>query len=262
MEYNPSPSIHRRLLLCVDISKRLLLDLLTFVPATPAHVARLFHRQSRDINHFLQSNDSVTRTNYFRRLALASIDILLTLPVGIARIVLDVEQALALGPIPFYFGWTYDHTDWQPRGYSYAEMVAQGTSTVAEIYFTQWTSPILAFVIFALFGVTPEARASYWHIVCTTGGWFGWKSTPRAHRACSRIGDVEFGERPAPNSTSLGLECVASPSVTGYRLIIGYSSNTGLINRNAQAHERTPGEVESGVDKEIEEVRRSTDGPV
>ncbi|VDC01599.1 unnamed protein product [Peniophora sp. CBMAI 1063] len=209
------------------------------------HVARLFYRQSRDINHFLQSNDSVSRTNYFRILALASIDSLLTLPIGIATIVLDVEQTLSVGPMPFYFGWTYDHTDWQPEGFSYADTVAQGTSTVAQIYFIQWISPILAFVIFALFGVTSEARASYWRIICTIGGWFGWKPTPRARRPRSPLGEIEFGERPAQNSMSLGLD-----------------SNPSFINRNAQVQERTPGEVESGADKEIEEVRRSADGAV
>ncbi|VDB83398.1 unnamed protein product [Peniophora sp. CBMAI 1063] len=209
------------------------------------HVARLFHRQSRDINHFLQSNNSVSRTNYFRILALASIDILLTLPVGIANIVLDVELDLSRGPIPFYYGWTYDHTDWQPEGFHYAETVAQGTSVVAYFYFNQWTSPFLAFVIFALFGVTSEARASYWRFICTIGSWFGWKPTPRAGRARSPLEDIEFGERPAQNSMSLGLD-----------------SNPSFINRNAQAQERTPGEVEIGTGKEIEEVRRSTDGAV
>ncbi|VDC01597.1 unnamed protein product [Peniophora sp. CBMAI 1063] len=209
------------------------------------HVARIFCRQSRDINHFLQSNDSVSRTNYFRILALASIDILLTLPVGIATIVLDVENNLSFGPIPFYYGWTYDHTDWQPESLSYAGIVAQGTAGVAQDYFIQWTSPVLAFTIFALFGVTSEARASYWRIICTIGGWFGWKPIPRARRARSPLGDIEFGPRPAQNSMSLGLD-----------------SNPSFINRNAQTQERTPGEVESGADKEIEEVRRSTDGAV
>ncbi|VDC01592.1 unnamed protein product [Peniophora sp. CBMAI 1063] len=208
-------------------------------------VARLLYRQSRDINHFLQSNGSVSRTNYFRILALASIDILLTLPMGIATIVLNVLQDVSFGLILFYAGWTFDHTDWQPESFSYADIVAQGTSTVGAFYFTQWTSPVLAFTIFALFGVTSEARASYGRIICAIGGWFGWKPTPRTRRARSPLGDIEFGERPAQNSTSLGLD-----------------SNPSFINRDARAQERTPGEVESGADKEIEEVRRSTDGAV
>ncbi|KZV63981.1 STE3-domain-containing protein [Peniophora sp. CONT] len=166
-------------------------------------VARTFYRQSRDINHFLHSNSSVPRTNYFRILALASIDIVLTLPIGIANIVLIVVEP---GPFPFYFGWTSDHTDWEPQAYSYAELVTLGTSTMAQYYFTQWTSPVLAFAIFALFGVTSEARASYWRIICTIGGWFGWKPTLRRER--TPLGDIEFGG--PPQDMSLSLEYVDS----------------------------------------------------
>ena len=101
-----------------------------------AAVIRTFHRQRQDVNNFLQSNDSVSRTNYFRILALASIDILLTLPFGIATLALLVSDALS-SPfgLPVYPGWTTDHNRWEPVGYSYAMVMAAGKSTVAEIYF-------------------------------------------------------------------------------------------------------------------------------
>ncbi|KZV63987.1 fungal pheromone STE3G-protein-coupled receptor [Peniophora sp. CONT] len=146
-----------------------LLSILIYYP----RVARTCYRQSRDINHFLQSNDSVSRTNYLRIMALASIDIILTLPIGIANIVLIVVQP---GPkFSFYYGWTYDHADWEPARVSYAETVAEGPSGLAEVYFAQWSSVFLAFVIFGLFGVTSEARASYRRVVRVVGGRFGWK---------------------------------------------------------------------------------------
>ena len=53
-------------------------------------VVRVFYRQGRDTNHFLNSNGSVSRTNYLRVLAVASIDILLTLPTGVTNLVLVV----------------------------------------------------------------------------------------------------------------------------------------------------------------------------
>ncbi|VDB95777.1 unnamed protein product [Peniophora sp. CBMAI 1063] len=185
------------------------------------HVARVFYRHNREINQFLQSNNSVSRTNYFRILALASIDILLTLPMGIVTIVLLVKGDLSFGRIPFYPGWTIDHTDWQPASFSYADIVSSGPFDVADFYFINWTAPVLAFVIFGLFGVTSEARASYWRIICTVGGWFGWKPTPRTRRTRSPLGDIEFGERPAQNSMSLGLE-----------------SNPSYVDRNARAQGR------------------------
>ncbi|VDB95521.1 unnamed protein product [Peniophora sp. CBMAI 1063] len=212
------------------------------------HVARTFYRHSREIDNFLQSNSSVSRTNYFRILALASIDILLTLPIGIATIVLTVKAILlTTTSFPFYSGWTYDHTEWQPVAFSYANIVSGGTFSVAQLYFAQWTSPILAFAIFGLFGVTSEARASYWRVICTVCLWFGWKPTLRTRRARSPLGDIGFRERPAQNSMSLGLE-----------------SNPSYVNHGARAQDQDGGdgvvnEAENGSEKdEIEEVRRST----
>ena len=176
-----------------------------------AAVARTFHRQRKEVNDFLQSNDSVSRTNYFRILALASIDILLTLPFGIATIALTVSSELSPpSGLPFYRGWTYDHTEWEPVGISYAEAVAFGKSNMAEFYFTHWTSPILAFAIFGLFGVTAEARASYWRVICTICGWFGFKPKMRGSRPRTSLGDIQFGERPPRDHTSfnLNIECV------------------------------------------------------
>ena len=171
-----------------------------------AAVALTFRRQWKDVNRFLQSKDSVSRTNYFRILALASIDILLTLPFGIATITLSVTEQLSSSVgFPFYRGWTFDHTNWEPVGFSYTSVVDEGKSNVAAFYFSHWTSPILAFVIFGLFGVTSEARASYWRVIHTIGGWFGWKPIPPQTSASrSPLGDIEFGER-APQDMSLGL---------------------------------------------------------
>ncbi|VDB86999.1 unnamed protein product [Peniophora sp. CBMAI 1063] len=214
------------------------------------HVARIFYRHGQEINHFLQSNDSVNRTNYFRILALASIDILLTLPLGIATIALIVKDSVSFGTVPFYFGWTHDHTEWQPQSYSYASIVSQGTSALAQFYFVFWTSPILAFVIFGLFGVTSEARASYWRIICTICGWIGWKPTLPTRRARSPLGDIEFGERPAQNSMSLGLDCA--------------NVESKLHQPDARAQEqdgegRVANEAENGSENDaIQEVRQST----
>ncbi|KZV63984.1 STE3-domain-containing protein [Peniophora sp. CONT] len=218
-----------------------LISIIVYYP----RVARTCYRQSRDTNYFRHSNDSVSRTNYFRILALASVDIILTLPIGIANIVLVVVQS---GPFPFYLGWDVDHTEWEPQGLSYAEIVAQGTSTLAQVYFAQWTSPFLAFVIFGLFGVTSEARVSYWRIICTIGGWLGWKPTLR--RARTPLGDMKFGQRP-PQDMSLGLE--SQPSYVNH----GMRAQEQDAERG-HGHAATS-EVESGLDNEtVEETRRAS----
>ena len=162
-----------------------------------AAVARTFHRQRNDVNEFLRSNDSISRTNYFRIFALASIDIALTLPIGIANIVLASAESVAQARhLPFYEGWAFVHTDWEPVSFSYEGLLEAGTSTVAEVYFSQWTSPVLACVIFGLFGVTKEARASYMRAIRTVLGWFGWTPAFLSDTAHPSLHAMEFGEPP------------------------------------------------------------------
>ncbi|KZV65146.1 fungal pheromone STE3G-protein-coupled receptor [Peniophora sp. CONT] len=168
-------------------------------------VVKTCYRQRRDINDFMESNSSVSRTNYLRVAILASIDIFLTLPNGIVTIALGIALALsAPNSLPFYRGWTSLHTDWKPVSYSYAELQVPGAGFVLN-YFTEWTSPVLALTIFGLFGLTSEARASYRRIICTIGGWFGWKHSPRCRHAS--LSEIEFGPvRPRDSTLGYNLE--------------------------------------------------------
>lgn len=171
-----------------------------------ARVLRALYRQTRrDTNASLQSNNSATRLNYLRIFILASVDIILILPFGIVNLVLGVTTTLTqTGHFPFYPGWTLLHSNWEPTGLPYSKLVARGPSALAVFYFAQWTSPVLSFAIFGLFGITTEARASYWRVTCIVCGWFGWKPESRAHRVRTLLGTMEFGER--PQDLSLGLE--------------------------------------------------------
>ncbi|KZV64171.1 STE3-domain-containing protein [Peniophora sp. CONT] len=190
-----------------------LLSVTFYYPRT----ARILCRHRRDIKRFLQSNDSMSRTRYTRILVLASVDVLITLPFGIVNIVLLVTRQLSLDPpsLPLYHGWTFLHTDWDP-GYSlYSDTLKIGTADVAQLYFTLWTSPVLAIAIFCLFGITSEARATYWRIICTIGGWFGWKPSPHARGARSQVGDIEFGVRPQDASLDLEIGSKQSFVYTG-----------------------------------------------
>ncbi|KZV69630.1 fungal pheromone STE3G-protein-coupled receptor [Peniophora sp. CONT] len=162
-------------------------------------VVRMFYKQRRDVDRFrvLDSKNSVSRLNYLRVLALASIDIVLTLPFGIVSVVLTVTSALDQpGAFNFYPGWTAIHSNWAPGYITCAELKGFGTASLALQYFIFWTGPVLSFVIFGLFGMTTEARASYWRVICTIGDWFGWHPTPRAERVRSQLGTMEFGARP------------------------------------------------------------------
>ncbi|KZV59981.1 STE3-domain-containing protein [Peniophora sp. CONT] len=199
-------------------------------------VLRIFYQQKRAMDHFLQSNNSVSRLSFFPIFALASIDLILTLPVGIVTIVLEVVESLVqTGNFPLYTGWNVLHSNMEPLGLSYTKLVAAGTSTLAQLYFVHWTSPVLAFAIFSLFGITAEARASYWRIICTVEGWFGWKPPIRMRKARSPTGTTEFGAR--PQDTSLNLDIESQPS---------------YVDPNARAEQGIEGRGVRGLTHELE----------
>ena len=158
-----------------------------------ARALRTFYLHNRDVNGVLDSNDSVSLTNYRRIILLASVDFLITLPVNIAGIVLAIVSWKSVSSLPFYWGWTLLHSNWGPKGYSYAELEAEGAVMVAYFYFYNWTYPVLAFAIFGIFGLTLEARASYWRVVCMACARFGWNPARRVSNLSASLGDIEFG---------------------------------------------------------------------
>ncbi|KZV69973.1 STE3-domain-containing protein [Peniophora sp. CONT] len=170
-----------------------------------------FHRHSRDVNRFLRTNNSVSRTNYFRILVLASVDVVLTLPKAIVSLVFEILVLRELKPRPnFYPGWHFIHTDWDPIGVSYHEMKINGKFNFVEIYWDQWSPLVLALVLFVLFGLTGEARASYWRIACFVGWWFGWKPSARDRRVAA-LDTIEFGAQAQVSEPALYAD-VGTPS--------------------------------------------------
>ncbi|KZV69437.1 STE3-domain-containing protein [Peniophora sp. CONT] len=157
-------------------------------------VAYTFYRHNRDVNRFLRSNDSIPRTSYLRVLAVASIDTLLTLPIGLISFVFFLRGAESASSLPFYAGWKETHTHWDPIKFSYEEVLTGGSFNAANFYWQYWMAPGLALVIFGLFGFTVEARASYWRAICAIRGCFGWKPTLSTRDMA--LGVMEFGLQP------------------------------------------------------------------
>ena len=152
----------------------------------------VYYRQRKDIESILGDEPPISRTNYVRILALASIDLLLTLPLGVATLVLKLVVWLRVYPLPFYSGWKSLHAEWEPIRYPYKQNEAYGKVALVELYVAMWTPPTLALAVFALFGLSAEARASYWRIACTIRSWFGTKRTPISDGHSKQPGDVEL----------------------------------------------------------------------
>ncbi|KAI0036394.1 pheromone A receptor-domain-containing protein [Vararia minispora EC-137] len=145
----------------------------------------VLYRLSRETNNFLQSGISVSRPSYLRLFALASVDIVLTFPSGVANIIVDIKSRSPEGAFQFYSGWASTHSDWAPISYTYKELQNMGGWSLLNYDLNRWCSVILSLVIFALFGLTAEARATYrrgFYAICKP-----------------------FGLRPPPNPQNLGV---------------------------------------------------------
>ncbi|VDB95536.1 unnamed protein product [Peniophora sp. CBMAI 1063] len=131
-------------------------------------VVRILYRQHTELNRFLQTNQSISRSCYLRVLALASVDIIFSLSLNTTGFVLYLLPYIGSDqPDSFYPGWDSAHSDWSPKSHAYAGL---GTEK-ALLFFTRWTTPIFAIVIFGLFGLTQGARASYREAFWTVNEW-------------------------------------------------------------------------------------------
>lgn len=107
-----------------------------------------------------------------RILALASVDVILTLPVGVVSFALTAQTTIGDGDA-FYEGWTKTHANWAPV---VVPFTGNGSRvTLVRIYLLPFLPALQAFCIFGLLGLTPDARASYRNTWRSVAGWVGCK---------------------------------------------------------------------------------------
>ncbi|KAI0309274.1 pheromone A receptor-domain-containing protein [Amylostereum chailletii] len=133
-----------------------------------------FYRHSRQTNAFLRTNASVNRAKYIRVFAIGCIDILLTLPIGFLIFATDIQNTVA-GDIGFWPGWSSIHEDWdEPVPIPAAEWRSTRLSAFGTIW-GEYINVVFALLFFALFGLTGDARAFYYHAFWTTAERCGWR---------------------------------------------------------------------------------------
>lgn len=164
-----------------------------------ARILWTFYCHGRETNRFLNSDDTITRINYFRILVIGCLDILIHLPNGLLSFILNVCTTISRRD-PFYHGWAVIHSEWEPVSMTYLETKQQGPKAVYQLYAT-WFGVFLGYVIFALFGLTHDARATYWRGFCRIAGLVGW-TPPSRHNP--QLSDIVFGERDINPGTEQG----------------------------------------------------------
>ncbi|KAK6974817.1 STE3-domain-containing protein [Favolaschia claudopus] len=131
-------------------------------------IIRTVYVRSQSTNDFLQSHDSISRTSYFRILALGCLDIVITFPISVINLVSFFVTLTDPGSLPAYIGWKENHADFAPFGVPYADITDTPWDTFTT-YFDYGQYAVLAVAIFALFGLTSSARSAYWSRITLVG---------------------------------------------------------------------------------------------
>lgn len=185
----------------------------------------IFYRQSRDMSDFFlrsHSNSSTSRPGYYRLFALASVDVLVTLPLGLVNVTLVIVEDLhSQRGLPFYDGWATTHRDWTPLSSPYSDILAGGRSGLAQFYFSNWVTPCLSFIIFGLFGVTPNARSAYKTMLWWIGDLLRMRPIIRRHQQRLRhTKAAQSRERPRGGLGSVQQEITLDPELWCAGLVV------------------------------------------
>lgn len=112
------------------------------------------------MNEYLGSNaEGMSRSHFFRVLALGCFDTVITLPIGIEDLVGNIVVELPFG-LELYQGWKTLHSDWAPILVP-KSLWSMYTWDVFNLHWDEWINPFYALVFFTLFGLGPEARKGY-----------------------------------------------------------------------------------------------------
>jgi len=119
---------------------------------------RAFYRRRLEFSRILKSsNSSLTMGRYFRLMALAMTDILLTTPLAIFIIWLNAT----VSPVQPWRGWEDTHFNYSRIDQIPAVFWKNKPTFVMIMELTRWLAPLCAFVFFAFFGFADEAKRYY-----------------------------------------------------------------------------------------------------
>ncbi|KAJ8515210.1 hypothetical protein ONZ45_g7353 [Pleurotus djamor] len=118
---------------------------------------RSFIRRRVQFNQFLASNKSLTAGRYFRLMALATTELLLTIPLAIFVIWINTVSS----PIGPWISWEDTHFHFSRIEQIPAVLWKHNPRFVLGIELTRWSTPACAFVFFAFFGFAAEAKRNY-----------------------------------------------------------------------------------------------------
>lgn len=130
--------------------------------AFPSHITTIvlsllaFNKRRAQFAEFMSAHSALTMNRYFRLMAIATTDLLLSVPISAYGIYLNASEDIAP-----WISWDDTHFHfWQVHQYP-AILWRSDRNTLISIELSRWLVPFCAFVFFAFFGFASEARAFY-----------------------------------------------------------------------------------------------------
>jgi pheromone a factor receptor len=115
-----------------------------------------FTKRELQFSQIISSNRNLNRGRYFRLMALSSIEILATIPLGTYWILYNAKRGV--GP---WKSWAYQHADYS-RVVQVPDFIWKNNSSlVVPLESFRWSLVACAFIFFAFFGFADEARQRY-----------------------------------------------------------------------------------------------------
>lgn len=114
------------------------------------------------MKEIFNSNRNLSRSRYFRLIAIASLDIFLTLPTVLENMIVDIiqEKSFGVNLATSYPGWKIAHTQIHDV-ILYVGSWRENKLDVGLWYYNWSANFVLAFTYFVLFGLSVDMREKY-----------------------------------------------------------------------------------------------------
>ncbi|CCM02276.1 uncharacterized protein FIBRA_04361 [Fibroporia radiculosa] len=157
---------------------------------------RAFFRRRAQFMQCLASSSGLTANRYFRLMALATVELLCTVPISTYGLYLN----LSAGPLNPWINWANVHYDYsQVDQYPAIIWRSQRTAIIA-FGLSTWAVPFCALIFFAFFGFAEEARKNYFTF---------WLTVTKPLRMGGRLNSLKLSkllnERRATSSSATSL---------------------------------------------------------
>lgn len=118
---------------------------------------KAFLERRAQFSELLLTHSSLTMTRYFRLMALASADLLCTVPYSAYGIYLNLRDV----PISPWKGWADTHFNFSKVGQITAVAWHTNRNVAVALELSRWVIPVCAILFFGFFGFADEAQRNY-----------------------------------------------------------------------------------------------------